>query len=516
MSQVRYATLSSDENTHAQYENALKEIEKEFGQHHSMFIDGRKVNSPKGEFEVRSPIDRSIVLGHFQRGTVQHAKEAIASCKRTFTQWSNLDSHERNEIFRRAADLADADVFPLSALMTYEVGKNRFESISEVCVIADLFRYYAGQMEANNGFIKETCPGSKSVLRPHGVWVVISPFNFPMSLAAHMITGALITGNAVVFKPTSQAPFSALRLYDIYVRAGVSPGAINYITVPGSDFGEEVSRNPDIAGVAFTGSKQIGMGLYRDFVQFQSHPKPFISEMGSKNPVIVTANADLDKAVEGVVRGAFGYAGQKCSATSRLYVEANVKDTFLKRLVERTAQIVIGDPRRRDVFLGPVINEIAVDNYQRLVTLAKKDGGRILVGGQVVKSNELSSGYFVAPTIITELPNEHPLFKQELFLPILLINEFENFQEALRKANDTDYGLTAGIFSEDEQEIDQFFREIEFGVAFSNRKMGATTGAWAGLQSFCGWKASGCSSKGTGGPYYLPQFLREQSQTRVM
>jgi 1-pyrroline-5-carboxylate dehydrogenase len=336
-----------------------------------------------------------------------------------------------------------------------------------------------------------------------------------MALAAQMITGALLTGNTVVFKPTSEAPLSGLRLYDIYIRAGVPPGVINFVTGSGSDLGDEITHNVDVAGIAFTGSKNVGMELYRNFVQHQAYPKPFISEMGSKNPAIVTSRADLDKAVEGIVRGAFGYGGQKCSATSRIYVHSDVKEAFIKRLIERTNQIVVGDPRKRDVFLGPVINGKAFKDYQRYVSDALRDGGKILTGGQVVSTGEYARGHFVTPAIITGLGSDHYLFKEELFLPILLIDEFQDIHEALRKANDTEYGLTAGIFSEDEQEVEEFLRNIEFGVAYANRKAGATTGAWPGIQSFCGWKASGCTSKGVGGPYYLPQFMREQSQTII-
>lgn len=517
---VTYVTLLADEGIHPEYEKALKEIEKEFGQHHPMFIDGKKITSPDGEFEDRSPIDTSLILGYFQKGTRQHAKEAIASCKRAFPEWSQRDWRERVAIIRKAADVMDAEKFLLSALITYEVGKNRLEAIGEVGEAVDMLRYYADQMEANNGFIKETGPGGpgehcRSVMRPHGVWVVIAPFNFPNALAAGMITGALITGNTVVFKPTSDAPFSGLKLYEVLISGGVPAGVINFVTGPGGNFGDEVAQNPDVAGVAFTGSKDVGMKLYKDFVQYQPYPKPFISEMGSKNPSIVTAKADLDKAVEGVVRAAFGYGGQKCSANARVYVHRSIKDTLVERLQERTSQLVVGDPRRRDVFVGPVINQRAYENYQRYVEFAKKDGGKVSAGGQVVKEGPLAKGYFVAPAVITGLPSNHRLFKEELFVPILLVDEFDTLDEALRKANDTEYGLTAGIFSEDEKEVEEFFRRIEFGVTYSNRKGGATTGAWPGAQSFGGWKASGCTGKGVGGPYYLTQFLREQAQTRV-
>jgi 1-pyrroline-5-carboxylate dehydrogenase len=485
-----------------------------------MFIDGKKVTSSEGEFEVRSPIDTSIVLGYFQKGTREHARQAIASAEHAFQDWSNRDWRERVAIIRKAAEIMSGDLYPLAALITYEVGKNRYEAIAEVGEAADFFRYYSDQMEANGGFMKETGPGApgencRSVMRPHGVWVVISPFNFPNALACGMMTGALITGNTVVFKPTSDAPFSALKLYEVLIRAGIPAGVINFVTGPGGNFGDEVTHNPDVAGIAFTGSKDVGMKLYRDLVQYQNHPKPFISEMGSKNPSIVTAKADLDKAVEGVVRAAFGYGGQKCSANARVYVDRSIKDAFITKLRKRTSELKLGDPREKDVFVGPVVNKRALDNYQRYIDLAQKDGGKFITGGAVARDGMLSKGYFATPTVITGLLTDHRLFKEELFVPILLVDEYESLEDALRKANDTEYGLTAGIFSEDEREVEEFFRKIEFGVTYSNREGGATTGAWPGAQSFGGWKASGATGRGVGGPYYLIQFLREQAQTRV-
>jgi 1-pyrroline-5-carboxylate dehydrogenase len=520
MSKITYTTISSDESIHPRFERALKEVEHEFGQHHPFFIDNEKITSPDGEFEDRSPIDKRIVLGYFQKATRGHVSQAIASSKSKFPEWADREWRDRVTIMRRAAELCDEDMFSLSALMTYETGKSRTEAIAEACEVSDIFRYYADQMEAKNGFVMATGgeragEPTHSIMRPHGVWAVISPFNFPMALAAQMATGALLTGNSVVFKPASDAPFSGMKLYEIYIRAGVPTGVINFVTGPGSSFSEEVTQNADVAGIAFTGSRDVGLRLYKKFVRLQEYPKPFLAEMGSKNPAIVTAKADLDKAVEGVVRGAFGFGNQKCSATSRVYVQVAVKDAFIKRLVDRVSQLTVGDPRRREVFLGPLINDRALKNYQRHIELARKDNGKILTGGEVLSGNELTHGYFVAPTVITGLPSDHSLFKEELFVPILLVDTYDTLDEAFQKANDTEYGLTAGIFSQDGTEVEKFFRRIEFGVTYANRRSGATTGAWPGVQSFCGWKASGCSSKGVGGPYYLPLFMREQSRTVV-
>jgi 1-pyrroline-5-carboxylate dehydrogenase len=353
------------------------------------------------------------------------------------------------------------------------------------------------------------------VVRPYGAWVVISPFNFPFMLANGMMLGALITGNTVVFKPTSESPLSGLLLYNIFRDAGVPPGAVNFLTGPGDVFEEEVTTNPKVAGIAFTGSRDVGMRLFRRFHSSQPYPKPILLEMGSKNPTIVTDKADIGKAVSGTLRAAFGFGGQKCSATSRLYVHEKIYEKFMERLVEETSKLKIGDPREKGVFLGPVVNRRAVENYKAYVSEALKAGGQLLYGGEALEGGLYSKGFYVQPTIIANLPRNHRLWREELFLPILLVDKFKKLEEALQLANETEYGLTAGIFSEDPGEINYFFENIKFGVTYANRPGGSTTGAWPGAQTFVGWKASGATGKGVGGPHYLLTFLREQSRTVV-
>ncbi len=517
---VTYVTLLADESIHPKFERSVEEVTKEFGKHHAMYIGGEEVRSKDGEFEDRSPMDTTINLGYFQQGNADHVRQAIESASRAFAEWSQTPWEERVRILRKAADIIDRNKFSLAALITYEVGKNRFEAIAEVSEAVDMIDYYCDQMEANKGFVKETGPGapgerSSSAMKPYGTWCVISPFNFPIALAASMATGALITGNTVVFKPTSDAPFAGEKLYRAYIEAGVPEGAINMVTGPGERMGAEICGNSLVAGIAFTGSRDVGMKLYLEFLANQPYPKPFIAEMGSKNPTVVTANADLEKAVEGVVRAAFGYGGQKCSATSRVYVQKKLARAFVGKLVERASQLKVGDPRAREVFVGPVVNERAYRKYQRSVELAQKDGGKILLGGKTITEGELAHGYYVPPTVIAELPKDHALFREELFVPIVAVAEFSKLSDAIAEVNRTEYGLTAGIFSEDPREVETFFTQCQFGVIYANRKGGATTGAWPGAQSFGGWKASGATGKGVGGPYYLLQFMREQSQTMV-
>ncbi|MGH7263171.1 MAG: aldehyde dehydrogenase family protein, partial [Candidatus Rokuibacteriota bacterium] len=278
----------------------------------------------------------------------------------------------------------------------------------------------------------------------------------------------------------------------------------------GDEVGMALVESSDVAGLVFTGSREVGERIARRFIA--SRLRPYILEMGGKNPAIVTASADLSKAVEGIARSAFGNSGQKCSACSRVYVDRRVFKEFVECLVEKTKSLRVGDPAERDVFLGPVINHRAVATYEAAVSLARRDG-RILTGGEVLSDGAYAHGHFVMPTIVDRLSLDHRILRDELFVPLVALAEVGSLEEALTWANRSEFGLTAGIFSEDPDEVRTFFDRIEAGVAYANRRGGATTGAWPGVNSFGGWKASGSSGKGAGGPYYVQQFLREQSET---
>lgn len=515
-----YVSIASDEGIHHKFAMAVESLRKEFGGRHPMHIGEEEVYGDGGDIEVRSPIDTRIVLGTFQKATREHIERAIATANEAALSWAATPYQERVRIFRRAADILERKVYHMAALASYEVGKSRLEALAETFEVVDWFHYYCDQLEATEGFMTRMHSPVKgercvSVLKPYGTWAVVSPFNFPLALANNMCAGALMMGNTVVFKPASASPFTGLKLYQIYREAGIPAGAVNFLTGSGHVFGEVISSSPGIDGVAFVGSKEVGCSLQRQFAQKQPYTKPFISEMGSKNPVIVSDEANLDKAATGTFKGAFGYQGQKCSATSRVYVQKRVAQAFIERLVSKTKELRVGNPITKDVFMGPVIDAKGVQTYTKWVEKAKVDGGKVLCGGNVLRDGDLSHGFYVEPTVITGLPAEHPIFKEELFLPVLAVAEYDRLDDALNMANDTEYGLTAGIFTEDKAEIERFFRGIQFGVCYANRSGGATTGAWPGAQSFVGWKGSGTTGKGVLGPHYLQGFAREQGHTVV-
>ncbi|MBA3275189.1 MAG: aldehyde dehydrogenase family protein [Chloroflexia bacterium] len=510
------ATPDQIEAMHSSFDEALERFESTFGTAYPMGIDGESVNG-SSLFDVVSPSDTSVVLARMQTGSVANVDSAVAAARAGYPNWSARPWQERVAIIQSAAEMIRERKFDLAAIMIHECGKSRTEAIGEVEEGADLLDYYAKQMVLADGFrlpMESLDPRERnvSVLRPFGVWAVLAPFNFPHALAAGPIGGALVTGNTVVFKPASATALSGYALYQALIDGGVPADALHFITGGGREVGEPLVKHPNVDGAVFTGSREVGMDLYNNFGI--EYPKPILTEMGGKNPTIVTRNADLDKAVEGVARSAFGFSGQKCSACSRVYVERPVYDEFMDRLVSRTRELVVGNPADRAVFVGPVIDAAAVARFEEAVKQAS--GGTVRVGGGRPSDPALANGTFVEPTIVDGLPLDHELFRRELFLPFLTVGAVDSLEEALTAANDTEYGLTAGIFTEDEGEIDRFFDTIEAGVVYANRKGGATTGAWPECQPFCGWKGSGSSGKGALGPYYVMQFLREQSRTVVI
>ncbi|MEK6768327.1 MAG: aldehyde dehydrogenase family protein [Gemmatimonadota bacterium] len=516
---LTYATMFDPPlGLHRNFEKALARVKSDLGREFPMLIGGKERLAAE-KFEDRSPIDNSWLLGTFQKGTARDAKDAIAAARAAFPAWSRLRWQQRVRLLRKAAALITRRVYDFAAIDALEVGKNRMEALADVQETADLIEYYCDQVEKNNGFekplrsdpLKGYQARNLSVLRPYGVWAVISPFNFPVALAGGPSSGALVAGNTVVFKPATDTPWTGYLLARCFLDAGLPQGVFNFVTGPGSTCGQELMSNPGVDGITFTGSYDVGMRIYRHFAA-GAHPRPCIAEMGGKNPVIVSKRANLDGAALGVFRSAFGLQGQKCSAASRIFVEKPAKEAFTRKLLVLLEQTKIGDPTELENYLGPVINDGAAKEYEGYVEELRRSG-RILFGGKRLTDGDLAKGSFCAPTL-AEAPESHRLWKHEMFLPVAMIAEVDSLDEAMRRANDVDYGLTAGFYGS-KKEAQWFFEHIEAGVCYANRSQGATTGAWPGHQPFGGWKGSGSSGKSAGSMYYVQQFMREQSRTVV-
>lgn len=510
---VTYSNIATDFTpVHDHLDRLIPEVRASLlGRERANVIAGR-TDEDGTAYDARSPIDRAVLLGRFVEASAGAVDRAVAAARDAFRGWSRRPWTERVTLLRAAADRLDARKHELAVACLIEVGKSRLEAVGEAEEAVDLIRYYCAEMERNEGFRRPmqrafAAESTEDVLRPHGVFAVIAPFNFPLALSVNMACAALLAGNTVVYKPSPAAGLTGALLVETL---GLPDGVLNLLC-GGAPVGERLAAHADVAGVAFTGSHRVGMDLYR---RQAAGPwvKPLVVEMGGKNPAYVTASADLDAAAAGVMRSAFGLQGQKCSACSKAYVHDSVYDTFLAKLADATAHIRIGDPTERDVFLGPVIDAMAGERFERAVAEARRQG-RVLLGGQRLTGGVLDRGTYVAPTVVDALDANHRLNRDELFLPFLSVQRFTDLDAAIADGNRVAYGLTAGVYTRDQGELDAFLESADAGVLYANRPSGATTGAWPGIQSFCGWKGSGVSGKGGLGPHYLPQFLREQSRT---
>lgn len=507
MSTLNYASTSLTTELNGQFEQALATSRTEIPEPLPHVVAGAERHD--GDvFERRDPADPSRVVARAHTATGQVVDDAVAAARDAARSWRAVPFGKRAELLRAAKSrFLDRDV-EIAATISAETGKSRIEALAEAQESADLIEHYCAQMESRDGFetpLRSTATDrTVDVLRPYGVFGILAPFNFPVALAVNMTVAALVTGNTAVLKPSDKTPRSTA--FAARLLAESLPAGVLNLVHGGATTGQLVVES-DVDGVAFTGSADVGWGIIRA-LSGGAYAKPVLAEMGGNNPAIVMGSADLDAAVEGIVRSAYGFSGQKCSATRRVIVESAVHDELVDRLTARVEQIVVGDPSSADVFVGPVVDEGIASRVMSALSTARTDGATV-ISAPVPES----PGHFVPPTIITGLARGHRLTREELFAPVVTVTAVDGIDDALAEANAVEYGLSAGIFSAVDAETEQFLDEIQAGVVYVNRREGATTGAWPGLQSFCGWKASGSSGKGGLGPWYLPGFMREQSRT---
>jgi acyl-CoA reductase-like NAD-dependent aldehyde dehydrogenase len=517
---LTYATMfDPPEELHQRFEAAMARVSGQLGQRQLLYIGGEERDSPTALRKLNPANDQQL-LGEFAAATRADADAALRAAHAAWPAWRGTPAAERARLLRRAGSLIEDRVYDIAAALTLEVGKNRMEALGEAQEAADFFQVYCDEFEREQGF-ERNLPNdplsgytsrNRSVLKPYGAWVVITPFNFPIALAAGPVAAALITGNTVVLKGATATPWAGRLLADALRDAGLPAGVFNYLSGSSAEIGAALVDHPLTAGVTFTGSYDIGRQIT---MKLQSGPysRPCIAEMGGKNACIVTARADLTRAASGILRSAFGMGGQKCSALSRLYLHREVADALLDKLLGQMAGLRIGDPARRENWLGPVATRSGYEDYARYAAQLRSDGARILSGGEQLRDGALAHGFFVRPTL-AEAPADHPLWQKEMFLPIVMVQRVSSNDEAMALANASPLGLTAGFYGA-AAEIPWFQQNIEAGVTYANRPQGATTGAWPGYQAFGGWKGSGSTGKAIGSFYYLPQYLREQSLTVV-
>ncbi len=493
----------------AAHQNAMKlaiaRVKKSLNQEYHLIIGGKKREGVE-VVSSENPANPSEIVGRVHFAGEEQARKAIEFAAQKFSDWSRAPVVERVECTIRAAEIMRRRRLELAAYIILECGKSWVEADADVCEAIDFLEFYAHETaELVNKKLLGDVPGETNeyFYEPRGVAAIISPWNFPIAILTGMSSAALVTGNTIIIKPSSQSAVIAAKLMEIYMEAGFPGGVVNFLPGRGSIIGDLLVSHPKVALIAFTGSMEVGLRINKlasEVKEDQNFVKQVITEMGGKNAIIVDATADLDEAVKGIVVSAFGYGGQKCSACSRVIVLEEIYDKLIKRLVEATRSIVMGMPERPEVFLGPLIDKKAVAKTKEYIEIGKKEGKAAL---EMKVPKGLENGYFVAPVILTDIKADHRLAQEEIFAPVLAVIKVSTFTKAIKVANSTRFALTGGLFSRTPEHIDRAKREFKVGNLYINRKI---TGAIVGRQPFGGFCLSGIGSK-AGGQDYLRQFL---------
>lgn len=491
---------------------AIKYVRGEFGRHFPLVIDDTNVITTE-TFDSVNPANPSEIVGKIASATATHADQAVAAATRAFEVWRRTPARERSRKLQTVADKMEAKRLELAATIVLEAGKPWREADADVAEGIDYVRFYAERvalMESRPR--RRDLPGEDNVLRyePCGVCVVLAPFNFPIAILAGMTGAALATGNTVVMKPSSATPVVAARLMEILETAEMPRGVVNYLPGPGNVLGPHLVEHPDVHIVAFTGSREIGQRLVEAAAVVrpgQRHIKRVIADLGGKNATIVDSDAELDGAVLGVQASAFAYAGQRCSACSRVIVLEGAYESFCSKLVESTGTLVVGLPEEAGTEVGPVIDETSMKSVREYIEVGRKEG-RVLFEGDVSEAGE--GAFYVGPTIIADVDPHARVAQDEIFGPVLTVIKAKDFDHALKIANDTPYALTGGVYSRSPVNLEAARREFQVGNLYINRKI---TGSRADIQPFGGFRLSGTGNGKAGGPDYLLQFCHARNIT---
>jgi len=501
-----FVDFSKPENR-AAMEAALKKVASEFGREYPIYIGGEKVMATEKK-KSTNPSHPSQVLGIFQKASVEQAKAAVEAAAKAFETWKRVPVEQRVEVLFRAAKIMRERKFELAAWICYEVGKSWAEADADVAETIDFCEFYGREM-LRLGRPQKVTPYQNErnfmTYIPLGVGAVIPPWNFPAAIATGMAVAALVAGNTVVLKPSEESPTIAAKVVEILYEAGLPKETLNFLTGRGHDAGDALVKHPKTRFVAFTGSKEVGLLISEATGKRQPGQlwiKRTVLEMGGKDAIIVDEEADVDAAVEGVALSAFGYQGQKCSACSRAIVSEKVYDTFVQKLVERTKKITVGPSEDPANYMGPVVNETAMKGILDYIEVGKKEG-KLLLGG----NRGPGDGYFVPPTIIADVDPNARIAQEEIFGPVLAVIRAKDFDDALRIANDTEFGLTGSVYSKNKAKLAKAEESFHVGNLYLNRKC---TGAMVGAHPFGGFNMSGTDSK-TGGKDYLLHFLQAKS-----
>jgi len=499
-----FTDFTKEENAQAM-RAALEKVKSELGREYPLVIGGERITTD-GKLESINPANRTQVVGRFNKATKELATRAVDTAYATFKSWRKTSPQERAELLFRIAGMLRERKHEMSAWMIHEVAKTWPEADGDTAEAIDFCEFYGREMlRYASGHPLVQIPGEENNLDyvPLGVGAVIPPWNFPLAIMAGMTLAAVVTGNTVVLKPSSDAPTIAFKFFEMLEEAGLPPGVVNFMTGSGAEVGDVIVDHPKTRFVAFTGSKEIGLRVNERAAKVnegQIWIKRVVAEMGGKDAIVVADDANLDEAATGIVQSAFGFQGQKCSACSRAIIDAKVYDTMLDKIVERTAKLKLADPTDVTANMSAVINEKAFKSINGYIEKGKAEGGRVLIGG----GSDGEQGFFIEPTVIADVKAGATIEQEEIFGPVLAVIKAKDYDDALDIANDTEFGLTGAVYSTDEEKIERARREFHVGNLYLNRKC---TGALVGVHPFGGFNMSGTDSK-AGGRDYLLLFLQ--------
>ena len=502
-----YIDFSNPENR-SKMEDAIKKAESQLGKEYPIIIGGENITL-ETKFKSFNPAEKEQAIGIFQKADKDTGEKAMKKALEVFEEWKFVEPSERAGYLFKAAEIMRSRRLEIDAWEILEEGKGWLEADADVAEAIDFLEFYGLEMLRYGGEQPVVqIPGEKEELFyiPLGVGIVIPPWNFPMAILCGMTSAALVTGNTVILKPSSDAPKIGHLFMEILEEAGLPKGVVNYVTGSGSVVGDYLVQHPKTRFIAFTGSKEVGLRIVEQAAitrEGQIWIKRIIAEMGGKDAIIIDNESNLESAVDGVLYSAFGFQGQKCSACSRAIVVTEVYDEFLNKLVEKTKKLTVGPTKLYDNFMGAVINEKAYNSMLSYIEKGKEEGGKLLTGDEPAEGN----GYFIKPTIIADVKPGDTIEQEEIFGPVLAVIKAKDYDEAITVANDTNYGLTGAVYTLNREKIEKAKKLFHCGNLYFNRKC---TGALVGAQPFGGFNMSGTNSK-AGGRDYLLLFLQAKS-----
>lgn len=496
------------------YEEGLEIVKGYLGKHYDLIIDGKRMKTSKFMTSL-NPSNFKEIIGTISQATKAETDMAIESALKAFETWKYTKPEVRADVLFKSAAIIRRRKFEFSALMTKEAGKPWPEADADVAEAIDFLEYYGRQMLSLDR-IDDVVLSRRNIERneykyiPLGVGAVISPWNFPLAILTGMTTAAVVAGNAVLLKPASTTQVIAYKFIEVLEEAGLPHGVVNFLPGSGAEIGDYIVEHPKIRFISFTGSKQVGIGIYEKAAKVhlgQIWLKRVIAEMGGKDAIVVDNEADLDLAAESIVKSAFGFSGQKCSACSRAIIHEDVYDIVIEKMINLTQQIKVGNPEDKNVFMGPLNDKKAFEKVTSYFDIGHREG-KCVIGGKA----DQSVGYFIEPTIFVDLDPDSTLMQEEIFGPILAVSKVKSFDEALKVANQTEYGLTGSVISNNRMHLEQARREYHVGNLYLNRKC---TGAIVGYQPFGGFNMSGTDSK-AGGPDYLVLHMQGKTVSEAL